>query len=74
MRMDTDNGNEDIADDDVLAMDVDSVGYDERSHSDLELNDFCHAKIKAMRDALLDGYEVDADPPSLSSICNLTTS
>jgi len=63
-----------------LDMEVDGtagVGYTERSysHGELESNEFCHTKIKEMRDALLDGYEMEPDPPSSPPIhTTLTTS
>ena len=57
---------DDLDNNNGLAMEVDGtagVGYTERSCSDLESNEFCHTKIKEMRDALLDGYKVEANPP-----------
>jgi Transposase family tnp2 len=53
---------------DGIAMDADvtvGIGNTEGSHSHgaLESNEFCHAKIKAMRDKLLDGYTMEVDPP-----------
>ena len=66
----------DYAANDGLDMDVDDtvgVGYNEGSHmTDLESNEFCNAKIKEMRDALLDGYKLEEDPP-LTPVCRILT-
>ena len=42
-------------------------------YKELEANVFCHLKVKAMREELLNGYEVPTDPPQLPPTCHILT-